>query len=108
MTYSKERKPVNGLERENMPKLEEHISRSLQRTGKSFAEIHEYLDGNSLSVFEKIKRHSIISASRNFENIKRKFGKEGAEEYMQHLKEDYQKFPLRFLWLLFEKRIKKR
>ncbi len=109
MIYSKERKPVNWLERENMPKLEEHITRSLQRSGKDWRDLHEYLDGTSLNIFKKIKRHSPFGIKKKIKYMEKRFGKEGIREYLMHLKEDYETLPLfRFLWKIVERKINRK
>lgn len=87
-----------------MPKLEEHIRKSIQRTGKGWAEIHEFLDGKELSLFEKLKRHNVFVL--NIKEVREKFGEEGTKEYFYHLKEDYQRFPFIILWKIFKNRIK--
>jgi len=86
-----------------MPSLEEHIEKSVLRTGKSWKELHEFLDGRGLSMIEKIRRHSIFSYSRNLSHIKKTFGDDGVEEYIHHLKEDYGIFPLSVIFKIFEK-----
>ena len=90
-----------------MPKLEEHIKKSLERTGKEWRNVHEFLDGQHLSVLEKLRRHSPLVAVRNFGEIEKDSGQEGIREYVHHLKEDYRKFRLMVLWRLFERKIGK-
>lgn len=67
-----------------MPSIEKHIEVSTQRTGKSYREVHEWIDDPQY----KNERHDItrvLEFSRMFEE---KFGPEAAREYIQHLADD--------------------
>jgi hypothetical protein len=67
-----------------MPSIEKHIETSMKRTNKPYREIHEWIDNPE----HKNERHDItrvLEFSRMFED---KYGKEAAEEYVQHLADD--------------------
>ena len=42
-----------------MPSIEKHIELSLERTGKEYKEIHEWMDGRGVSYKEIAARHRI-------------------------------------------------
>ena len=73
-----------------MPSLEKHIALSKKRTGKEYREVHEWLDGR-MSYKERIARHDIVYMQKFLPLIEKKFGKAGAREYLQHLKDDHEK-----------------
>jgi hypothetical protein len=67
-----------------MPSIEKHVEISLQRTGKPYRQVHEWIDDPQ----HKNERHDItrvLEFSRMFEG---KYGEEGAREYVQHLTDD--------------------
>ena len=67
-----------------MPPIEKHVEISLQRTGKPYREVHEWIDDPQ----KKNERHDItrvLEFSRMFEG---KYGEEAAREYVQHLADD--------------------
>ena len=67
-----------------MPPIDDHVKKSLARTGKEYKEIHEWIDEPD----KKAERHDIgrvLEFSRMFED---KYGEEGAQEYVQHLTDD--------------------
>jgi len=74
-----------------MPPINEHIKLSLKRTGKSYKEIHEWIEGFHSTRKEKEERHDILKIPRFLPFIKEKFGEEGIKEYLQHIKDDYEK-----------------
>lgn len=74
-----------------MPPINEHIKLSLKRTGKSYRELHEWIDDRGISEEERIARHNIINISNFLQSVEKKFGKEGVGEYLQHIKDDYEK-----------------
>ncbi len=73
-----------------MPSIEKHIQLSLKRTGNEHREIHKWLDSNSISYRDRIARHSIVNIPNFLPIVERQFGKEGAREYLQHIKDDYE------------------
>jgi len=67
-----------------MPSIEKHRTISLERTGRDYKEVHEWIDDPE----RKNERHDItkvLEFSRMFEE---KFGPEAAQEYVQHLADD--------------------
>lgn len=67
-----------------MPSIEKHIEISMQRTGKPYREVHEWIDHPE----HKNERHDItrvLTVSKMFEE---KYGAEAAQEYVQHLADD--------------------
>ena len=73
-----------------MPPIKEHIKLSTERTGKPYKRVHEWIDGRDLSHNEKGKRHDIINIPQFLPIVKEKFGEDGAKEYLQHIKDDYE------------------
>lgn len=71
-----------------MPPTSEHARLSLRRTGKNYREIHEWIDEEHTRG-EKLK-HDIINIPRFLPVVEKKFGKEGVQEYLYHIKEDYE------------------
>lgn len=74
-----------------MPPINEHVKLSLKRTGKDYRELHEWMEGIHSTKKEKEERHDIIKIPRFLSFIEEKFGKEGVQEYLCHIKEDYEK-----------------
>ena len=67
-----------------MPSIEKHVEVSMQRTSKTYREVHEWIDEPQ----HKNERHDItrvLEFSRMFEE---KYGEEAAREYVQHLADD--------------------
>lgn len=67
-----------------MPSIEKHVEISMQRTNKTYREVHEWIDEPQ----HKNERHDItrvLEFSRMFEE---KYGEEAAREYVQHLADD--------------------
>ena len=73
-----------------MPLIEKHIELSLKRTGKEYREIHEWMDGKSITYKERVARHSITNIPEFLPIIEKMFGKDGVNEYLQHIKDDYE------------------
>ncbi len=67
-----------------MPPVKKHVQKSLERTGKEYREIHEWIDDPPT----KNERHDITKIPDNFQMFKEKYGEEGAREYVQHLSDD--------------------
>ncbi len=67
-----------------MPSIEKHVEISMQRTGKPYREVHEWIDEPQ----HKNERHDITRVrefSRMFED---KYGETAAQEYVHHLADD--------------------
>ncbi len=73
-----------------MPPINEHVKLSLKRTGKSYRELHEWVEGFHSTKEEKEERHDILKIPQFLPIIEKRFGKEGVEEYLQHIKDDYE------------------
>ncbi len=73
-----------------MPPINEHVKLSLKRTGKGYREIHEWMDGKDISYKERIARHKVTNVPEFLPIIEKKFGKDGAKEYLWHIEEDYE------------------
>ena len=67
-----------------MPSIEKHNQKSLERTGKSYHEVHEWIDNPE----HKDERHDLTRVLEFGKMFEDKYGKEGAEEYVQHLADD--------------------
>ena len=72
-----------------MPSLKGHIRRSLRRTGREFRELNEWMDGRTVPYRDRIDRHRISNIAKFSRTVEDMFGKEGLEEYLHHLKDDY-------------------
>jgi len=57
----------------------------MERTGKEYKEIHEWLD---LDTEKKAERHDITKMYEYGKMIEEKFGAEGRAEYIRHLHDD--------------------
>lgn len=68
-----------------MPPIEKHVKSSIERTGKDYIEIHEWLDGDPE---KKAERHDITKIYENGKVIEETYGKEALHEYIQHLNDD--------------------
>ncbi len=74
-----------------MPSLKRHIELSIKRTGKEYKEIHEWMDGGNVSYRERLARHDISNIPKFLCVVETQFGKDGIREYLQHIKDDYEK-----------------
>ena len=74
-----------------MPTINEHFKLSLKRTGKDYRELHEWIEGFHFTKKEKEERHNILKIPKFLSLIEDKFGKIGVQEYLYHIKEDYEK-----------------
>ena len=74
-----------------MPKINEHFKLSLKRTGRDYKELHEWVEGFHSSKKEKEDRHDILKIPQFLPFVEDKFSKEGVQEYLYHIKEDYEK-----------------
>lgn len=75
--------------KDRMPSPVEHDKLSKARTGKSFIELHEWMD-EEYNCPDIPKRHDITKIPKNLENVKEKFGDGSIEEFLHHIKEDYE------------------
>lgn len=68
-----------------MPSIEKHRTASLERTGKDYIEVHEWLDGNPE---KKAERHDITRMYEYGKHIEKRYGKEALQEYILHIHDD--------------------
>jgi len=68
-----------------MPHIDKHIQSSMERTGKEYREIHEWIDGDPE---KKVERHDITKIYGHGKFIEDNYGKEALQEYIQHLHDD--------------------
>lgn len=67
-----------------MPPIEKHIQTSIERTGKDYRDIHEWIDHPE----KKPQRHDLGRVLELAKMFEEKYGEEGAREYVQHLQDD--------------------
>lgn len=67
-----------------MPKIEVHLKESVERTGKEYRELHEWIDEPSM----KAEHHDITRIHTHAEEIKGKWGTEGVQEFINHIHTD--------------------
>ncbi len=67
-----------------MPPTAKHYATSTQRTGKDYAELHNWIDDAE----KKYERHDFRKIWAYGPEIAAKFGEEGVQEYIEHLRED--------------------
>lgn len=68
-----------------MPPVPGHTKSSMERTGKEYKEVHEWLD---LDPEKKAERHDITKIHEYGTLIEQKYGAEAREEYIRHLHDD--------------------
>ena len=74
-----------------MPSPIEHGKLSNIRTGKSFIELHNWMDEERKKPAIRPERHEIVNIPENIKIVKEKFGEEAVREFLYHIKEDYEK-----------------
>ena len=67
-----------------MPKINEHIQRSIDNTGKDFKEVHGFVD----NVATKFHRHDITRIFEIGKYFEKTQGQEAVQEYIQHIHDD--------------------
>lgn len=83
-----------------MALLKKHLTLSLRRTGKSYREVHEWMDGRQAPLRAILSRHNVLSLPRHLAAAEKKFGGDGAKEYLEHLKNDYRTHLVLIAWKL--------
>ena len=68
-----------------MPPVAGHIKSSMERTGKEYKEVHEWLDTDPE---KKAERHDIKKIHEYGTMIEQKYGVEARQEYIRHLHDD--------------------
>ena len=86
-----------------MPSIEKHIELSLERTGKEYKEIHEWMDGRGVSYKEIAARHRITNVPKFLPIIEREFGKDAVGEYLRHIEDDYENNLVLRVWKILRK-----
>jgi hypothetical protein len=67
-----------------MPPVEKHMETSLKRTGKDYADLHRWIDDHE----KKYERHDFTRIWEFGKDIAAKYGEEGVQEYIEHIRED--------------------
>ncbi len=67
-----------------MPDISVHIQSSLNRTGKEYREVHEWID----NLPTKYERHNWSEVLKNAKMLAEQYGEQAAQEYVMHLVED--------------------
>ena len=76
-----------------MPKIPKHMKLSESRTGKTYRELHEWMDPwiNKPELRELGRvRHDITKIPEHIPYVKEKWGEEGVKEFLFHIKEDFE------------------
>lgn len=81
-----------------MPLVKEHIERSKKRTRKTYQELHEWMDTWESDRANAKAMHDILNIPANFIYAKKKWGDEGASEFLHHLKDDAENYKRGFLY----------
>ncbi|MBC8414484.1 hypothetical protein H8E50_12570 [bacterium] len=68
-----------------MPPIDRHIKTSLDKTGKDYKEVHEWLDSDPDM---KAERHDMTKIYEFGKIIEEKYGKEALQEYIRHIHDD--------------------
>ncbi len=68
-----------------MPPIANHLKTSIERTGKDYKDVHEWIDGDPA---KKAERHDITKISEYGKMIEEKYGKEALQEYIKHIHDD--------------------
>lgn len=68
-----------------MPPVDKHFKTSLEKTGKEYREVHEWMDGDPE---KKTERHDLTRMYEYGRMIEDQYGKEALQEYIQHLHDD--------------------
>lgn len=68
-----------------MPPVDKHIKTSLEKTGKEYKDIHEWLDKSPET---KAERHDITKIYEYGKMIEEKYGQEALQEYIRHIHDD--------------------
>lgn len=72
-----------------MPSIEKHIELSLERTGKEYRQLHEWLDGKNVRYKDRVARHIISNIPKFTPVVEKKFGEEAVHEFLWHIEYDY-------------------
>ena len=67
-----------------MPPTKEHYKSSLDRTGKDWKEVHDWVDDPQ----HKNERHDFTRIYDFAPEVEERWGEEGVREYINHIRED--------------------
>ena len=67
-----------------MPAIKKHMQASLERTGKDYKEVHEWIDDNE----KKNERHDFTKVLVFAKMLTEEYGEEASQEYVFHLSDD--------------------
>ena len=68
-----------------MSPIANHLKTSIERTGKDYKDVHEWIDGDPA---KKAERHDITRIYEYGKMIEEKYGKEAVQEYIKHIHDD--------------------
>ena len=85
-----------------MPSFSEHVKRSVVRTGEDYIELNKWLDGDQVSLFQRLQRH--FRFERYSKYVQSKWGEKGLTEYRSHLNDDF-KLPFITVVLVIQKKL---
>lgn len=68
-----------------MPPIVNHLKTSMERTGKDYKEVHEWIDGDPE---KKAERHDITKIYEYGKMIEEQYGEEARQEYIRHIHDD--------------------
>ncbi len=88
-----------------MPNLEDHCKISVARTGRTYADLHSWMDKycKELGVRHREKRHDPADS----EYVRRRWGNEGVEEFHVHIIVDYKETTSKLLKILEHVKVEK-
>lgn len=72
-----------------MPSVEKHLELSKERTGKTFKELHEWMDPRSADDRLIKERHDIVNIPQHIPYVRQTWGEEGVKEFLYHIKDDH-------------------
>lgn len=67
-----------------MPPLDEHFKNSMERTGKTYEELHNWIDDKT----NAWEIHDIARIPKNMQYVREIWGEEAVMEFVLHIKED--------------------
>ncbi|HKZ94334.1 MAG TPA: hypothetical protein VJ249_07130 [Candidatus Bathyarchaeia archaeon] len=70
-----------------MPSFTEHVRRSVERTGDEYIELNRWLDGDQVSLSQRLPRHFRLRKYSKY--VQNNWGENGLTEYRRHIKDDF-------------------
>lgn len=71
-----------------MPSVEEHCKRSKKRTGKTYEDLHKWIDAPQKELGREHRR--VRHDNTYIPEVKRRWRDEGVKEFLKHIVEDYE------------------